>query len=125
MTAPQRVFEVLGTFELGQRTDAAVRAPPRHRRLEQRDAETAEVLGEHALARRRVELRQAELEIAPRGAHEGDRQPTQHPAERAAQPHEHPVRERLEQPEQHEPDGRGPVTRREIAKSKFHRLQRW
>src|SRR5262245_37570569 len=107
--ALQSALQVLQTLHRRQPTDACITAPPRHRRLEDRNTETAKMCGQQPLARLPVELGQTQFEVAPCDRNETEGQPTDDRAKRSAERDEHPIRERLEHAQEREAERRRPV----------------
>jgi hypothetical protein len=109
--ARQCGLQVLLAVQPCQLANALVGAPPADRSFENADAEAAEVLAQDGFALGSCELRQAQLEIATRDAHEPERQSHDHLADAAAEPQEPWKRQRLEHSQDAEREPRRPVTR--------------
>src|SRR5207244_8641005 len=93
------------------------RATPGERDLEQCDAEAYEVLTEQPLARRGGELRETQLEVAPCGSDESDRQAAQELPQQPPKGHDPREWQQRHQTEQPQPGPREPVVGREQPQS--------
>ena len=113
VAARERGVQVLGAFDAHQARQPGRREPPGERDLHQRHAETAEMLLEQPLARGRIEVRKAQLEVAAGGAHEADRQVKQQRPHTATQRKQSRKRQQREQAQHSQTSPRRPVAGRE------------